>query len=283
MRWIQINTAKSLTYDPPTRPSGAGTAVVCDVRGGTLETITPTRDAVDTTLAANADAGAQTLSLTSATGVAAGRSYLVGGAEESGGEWVTLRALSGTTATLVRKLQRARASGVTFVGTRMTFPVTAASTATPGRNFRVEWTTPTSEVIPVPFDVTRYAPQSGLTGESIRTLDPQFFRRVSAEEWLPGRVAEAWEMLLRHLSQGYAPGGFVGLIDLTTAHGYLVRALLAETFGKSDEAMRELEDLRGRYAQERDAAMGAMAYDEAQTGAASNRRGYHRTIRLVRG
>lgn len=283
MRWVQLAGTGSLTYDPPTRPSGAGTAVVRDVRGGQLEAVTPTLDTVNTTLAASADAGALTLSLTSATGVSAGRRYLVGGPEGEGGEWVTVRSLSGTTATLVRRLQRARASAVTFVGTRLTFAVTTASTASPGRNFRVEWTSPEGVVSAIPFDVTRYAPVSGLTGEELLDLDPTFFSRVSAQEWLPGRVAVAWEMILRFISQAYAPGGLAGTVDLTTAHSYLVRALLAEGFGKSDEAVAELEDLRRRYAQERDAALGACAYDERQTGAASNRQGFHRRIALVRG
>lgn len=283
MRWVQLGAAGSVLLDPPTRPSGVGTAAVRDLRGGQLEAVTPALDAVNTSLSADADAGALTLSLTSATGVVAGRRYLVGGPEAGGGEWVTIRALSGTTATLVRRLQRARASGSGFVGTRLTFAVTTASTAAPGRNFRVEWTSPEGVVTPVPFDVTRYAPTSALTGEELRDLDPAFFARVSAGEWLPGRVASAWEMILRHVSQQVAPGALIGMVDLTTAHGYLVRALLAESFGKSDEARAELDDLRRRYAQERDAALAACAYDERQTGAASNARGFYRRIQLVRG
>lgn len=283
MRWVQLAASGSLTYDPATRPSGAGTAAVMDLRGGQLEAVTPTLDAVNTTLSADAAAGALTLSLTSATGVSAGRRYLVGGPEAAGGEWVTVRSLSGTTATLLRRLKRACAAAATFQGTRLTFAITTASTASPGRNYRVEWTSPEGVVTAVPFDVTRYAPVSGLTGEELLDLDPLFFSRVSAEEWLPGRVAAAWEMILRHISQAYAPGGLAGTVDLTTAHGYLVRALLAENFGKGDEAQAELEDLRKRYAQERDGALGACAYDERQTGAASNARGFHRRIVLVRG
>lgn len=283
MRWVQLAASGSITFDPTSRPSGVGTAAVKDLRGGTLESITPTLDSVNTTLAASADAGASILSLTSATGVTAGRTYLVGGAEDAGGEWVTVRSVSGTTATLVRKLQRARASGVAFQGTRLTFAVTTASTATPGRNFRIEWTDPAGVVVPIPFDVTRYAPISGLTGERLRDLDAQFFARVSAQEWLPGRVAVAWDILLTHVAQGYNPGGFVGTVDLTIAHGYLVRALLAEGFGKTDEARAELDDLRRRYAQERDAAMAACAYDERQDGNASNKRGFYRHIILTRG
>lgn len=283
MRWVQLGAAGLVLLDLPTRPSGVGTAVVREIRGAQLEAVTPALDPVNTSLSADADAGALTLSLAGAGGAAAGRRYLVGGPESGGGEWVTLRALSGTTATLVRRLQRARASGSSFVGTRLTFAVTATSTTAPGRNFRVEWTSPEGVVTPVPFDVTRYAPTSALNAEELRDLDPAFFARVSAGEWLPGRVASAWEMILRHVSQQYAPGAMIGMVDLTTAHGYLVRALLAEGFGKGDDAVKELEDLRKRYAQERDAALAACAYDERQTGAATNARGYHRRIALVRG
>lgn len=282
MRWVQLNTSGSIAVDLPKRPGGAGSAVVRDLHGGALETITPTLDAVSTTLSALAAAGAGSLALTSASGVTAGRVYLVGGAEAEGGEAVTARALSGSTLTLVRRLERERASGATFQSARLSFAITTASTAVPRRNARIEWTNPdTGEVVPIPFDVTRYAPVSTLTAEVILGLDPQFKKRLAAGEWLPGRIAIAWDMLLGHIAAQVQPGGLIGTVDLTTAHGYLVRALAAETAGK--DAAEEYVMLSRRYAEERERVLTACAYDERQTGNASNRRGYHRSINLVRG
>lgn len=282
MRWVQLAGTGSLTYDAPSRPTGAGTAVVRDLHGGALETVTPVLDSVSTTLSAAAAAGAASLSVTSGTGLAAGRRYFVDGAEAEGGEALTALAVSGTTVTTVRRMQRAHASGATFRATRLTFAITAASTQNPGRNLRVEWTSPEGLVVAIPFDVTRYAPVSALTVEDLVDDDPQLLRRVAAGEHLPARIARAWDILLKHIAQNYAPGGLTGAVDLTVAHAYLVRALLQEGAGKSDEAVRQLEDLRKRYENERDNALGAAAYDAQQTGNAAN--GQHRRmIRLVRG
>lgn len=283
MRFVQLNGTGTLHYDHPSRPSGAGTAVVRDLSGGELESITPTLDAVETTLTAATTPGATSATLISASGVAAGRRYFIDGAEASGGEAVTVLSVAPGVVTTVRRMQRAHGIGASFEGSRLSFAVTSRSTNYPARNVRVEWTHPdTGDVIAIPFDVTRYAPLSTLTVEDLVDDDPQLLKRIATGEYLPARIARAWEILTRHIAQNYKPGGLVGALDLTTAHAYLVRALIQEGAGKGDEAVRQLEDLRTRYAQERDAVLGAAAYDEQQTGRARNGQ-MGRVIRLVRG
>lgn len=289
MRWVQLNVPRSLTSDLPRRPSAAGTFIVYSVSGGALTAAAaPTLDAVNTTLTAGVALGASVLSVTSVASIAAGRRYLLGGAESVGGEMVTVRSVASLNVTLMRPLRAAQVTAATLHGTRLTFAIPSAAITACGRNFRVEWTPASGDedlALVLPFDVTRYAPVTYLTVEDLRDLDPLLAKRLSAGTWLPAVVDRAWQILLGHISQKIDPGGVAGTVDLTLAHGYLTRALLAETAGKDDEATAYLEDMRTRYTQERDNALGALAYDASQTGAAKNGAGgwTRRSIPLVRG
>lgn len=267
MRWVQFNGSGSVAFDLPSRPSGAGTAAVVSLVGAALTTPTPTLDSVNTTLSGAAAAGATSLSLTSATGVTAGRRYLLAGGEASGGESVLVASVSGTTATLARPITSARASGVTFQSARITVAIATAATAEVCRQRRVEWTDPdTSEVIAVPFDVTRYAPRSHLTASYLLDFDPALRKRLATGAWLPALIERAWEMLLDDLgTKSRHPGGYAGVIELTTPHAYLVRALAAET-DTTDEGIAYRDDMRARYAAELDRALASVAYDAAGDG-----------------
>lgn len=288
MRWVQLTVARSLTADLPRRPSAVGTYVVKTVGGATLQTAAaPTLDAVNTTLTGAVALGASVLPVTSATGITAGRRYLLGGAESVGGEMVTVKSVASLNVTLMRPLRAAQATAATLQGTRLTFAIDATGCPAPGRNYRIEWTPASGDedlALVLPYDVTRYAPVTYLTIEDLRDLDPILAKRLSAGTWLPAVVDRAWMVLLGHIAQKIDPGGVVGTVDLTLAHGYLVRALLAETAGKDDDTVAYLEDMRTRYAQERDSALGALAYDASQTGVAKNSAGWsRRSIPLVWG
>lgn len=283
MRWVQYLASGSVTFDLPARTTGAGTAAVVSSAGAVLASPTPTLDAVNTTLSASAAAGATSLSVTSATGITAGRRYLVGGAETAGGEVVLVASVSGTTVTLQRALVSARASGATFQGTRVTVPVSSACTAEVVRQRRVEWTDPdTAEVLAVPFDVTRYAPRTFLTTSLLMDLDALLRKRIPAGTSLPTVIERAWEMLLSDLAtKDRHPGGYAGVIDLTTAHAYLVRSLLAET-DTSAEGVEYRDDMRRRYADERDRVLASMGYDAAGDGDAVPGASMRRGIPIVR-
>ena len=284
MRWVQQGAAGTITFDLPSRPSGAGTARVVNAGGAELTTPTPSLNSVNTTTSTNAAAGATGLTLTSGTGVTAGRRYLLGGSEDVGGERVLVAAVSGAAVTLARPLSKAVASGATFQSSRIEVAVSTACTATVARQHRVEWTDPTSgEVLPYPFDVTRYAPRSSLTSAELLDLDPSLRKRLASGTWLPAVIERAWEQLLFDLaSKERHPGGFAGVVELTTAHGYLVRALVADT-DASEDGRAYRDDMRERYAQERERALTSVAYDDAGTGAAVPGAGTWVGFTLVRG
>jgi len=284
VRWVQLAGSGSIAFDLPSRPTGAGTAVVRDAAGAQLEAPTPTLDPVNTTLSATAAAGAASLSVASATGVTAGRRYLLGGPESTGGESVLVASVSGTTVTLARPVARAKASGVAFQGARVTVAVTTASTAAAARQRRVEWTDPdTGEVIAVPFDVTRYAPRSHLTESLLLDFDAALRKRLPQGAWLPALIERAWDMVLDDLStKERHPGGYAGVIELTTAHAYRVRALVAET-DTTAEGVVYRDDMRERFRQELDLALASVAYDRAGDGVAAVGKAVWRGFPLVRG
>lgn len=283
MRWVQQGGSGTVAFDLPARPGGAGTARVVTALGAELTTPTPTLDSVNTTLSATAAAGATSLSVTSATGIAANRRYLVGGAESAGGESVLVASVSGTTVTLARPLARARASGATAQGTRVTVAVSSACTAQVARQSRVEWTDPdTGEVLAVPFDVTRYAPRSHLTESLLLDLDAGLRKRLPSGAWVPALIERAWEMLLDDLAtKDRHPGGYAGVIELTTAHAYRVRALVAET-DTTAEGVIYRDDMRERYKQELELALTSVAYGAAGDGAAVVGASAWRGVPLVR-
>jgi len=284
VRWVQQGGSGTVAFDLPARPGGAGAARVVSALGAELATPTPTLNAVNTTLGANAAAGATALTLASGTGVTAGRRYLLGGPEDAGGERVLVAAVSGAAVTLARPLGAARASGAAFQSSRVEVAVSSACTASVARQHRVEWTSPdTGEVHALPFDVTRYAPRTGLTSSDVLDADPQFRARLPKGTWLPALLERAWDMLLFDLAaDARHPGGFAGVVELTGAHSYLVRALAAETDATEDgRAYRD--DMRLRYAQERDRALASVAYDAAGTGAAVPAAGAWQPFTLVRG
>ena len=283
MRWVQYNASGSIAFDLPSRPSGAGTATVRTMGGAAQTTPTPTLDSVNTTLSSAAAAGATSVSVASATGLVVGRRYLVGGAETAGGETVLVSGLSGTTVSLARPLSRAKASGATFQSTRITVAVSSACTAEIARQSRVEWVDPdTSEVLAIPFDVTRYAPRSHLTESLLLDLDASLRKRLPSGAWVPAIIERAWEMLLDDLgTKERHPGGYAGVIELTTAHAYLVRGLVAET-DTTAEGVAYRDDMRERFRQELDRALASVAYDTQQDGNAELGKALWRGLALVR-
>lgn len=285
MRWVQYQGTGSITFDLPSRPASAGTARVLDAAGGVLQSSATTAlDSVNTTLSGALSAGASSLTVSSASGITVGRRYLVGGAEESGGESVLVSSIASTTVNLVRRAGRAQASGATFQGTRITVTISTASTAACARGLRVEWTDPTSgAVLAVPFDVTRYAPQTWLAAQDLLDFDPILRKRMADGAWLPALVSRAWEMLLDDIAtKDRHPGGYAGHIDLTVAHGYLVRALVAETSGQAPDDVAYRDDMRTQYRNALERALASVPYDEHADGTTRVGTGAWRGIPLVR-
>lgn len=131
---------------------------------------TATIDSVNTTLTAAAGVGQATpavMTVDSASGISAGRRYLV--AQAGVREWVYVVSVSGSTVTASAPLQNAYTAGATFQGTEVTAAVDAtwvadsnnlSSPSTPAPDYRVRWAITVDGVVQVHytfFDLVRGA------------------------------------------------------------------------------------------------------------------------------
>lgn len=283
MIFVPKAQAYTLALYLPARADATPTATVYSPGGGSLQTPTVTLDTVNTTLSGAASAGATSVTVASATGIVAGRRYLLAGGEDAGGEEVTVKSVSGTTINLVRALRLAGASGASFVGHRATLAVTSIAVADRGYRAEVAWavSSVTQPPFVAAFDVVRYWPRSGLTAEGIRDLDPLFSKRLPAGTWIPAIIDRAWDQLLARIASKVDPGALVGALDLTVPHSYLVRALLLETAGP--DAIPDCERMHARYTAELDTALAATAIDNDQDGVVEPNEGWYRSIPVSRG
>lgn len=286
MLWLQQNVGGTLTFrDLPERSDASPTFTVRSPSGGSLATGTGTVESVDTTLSAGPSAGATTVSVASATGITARRRYLIGGAVETGGEWITVQSVSGTTVTLKRPLIEAKASGATFRSTRVDCAVTAATVTTIARHHRIDLTytvsAATRPVVTMGFDVVRYHLTSSLTVETLRSLDPLIANRMPAglDPWQ--FIEDTWSMLLDRIAAQKDPGALVGSLDLTIPHGFLCRAELAMLGGKDYESTRDR--LAQRYNEELETRLAAHPFDDDQDGVVESNERWTRTLRVSRG
>jgi hypothetical protein len=221
--------------------------------------------------------------LVSATGVTVGGTYLLDGPEDSGGEFVTIKSLSSLTATLVRPVIRAHDTGCAFQSTDVTSAIAAISTAGIGYWLRIAYEVSTVDQDPIdwPLSVTRFTPTTRVTVESVRDLDPSLTKRFPEGIWFPAIVKRAFEMLIRRLGPRVPPGGVIGTVDLTEAHGYFIRELLAEIAGDPQEGYRKL--MAERASEELDAALSNLKIDSDQDGVPNAHAGWFKSIPLRRG
>lgn len=289
MRFVTLATAATLWVDLPQRADATPTFVVKTPSGGTVQSsASVTLASCNTTLNGAVSAGASSVVVTSASGITAGRKYLIGGAESAGGEFVTVKSVSGTTVTLVRPLRLGRASGVAFQSTRVEMAVSSSTPSAVGRHWRAEITWAVSsasqDTYEVPFDVTRYSPQTSLRADDIVDFDPVLAKRLPAGTWVPALIDVAWDMILRRLAQTKDPGSLMGAIDLTTPHAYLVRKLIAETGATTAGELKEYaEMLAVEFQKELEITLASAAVDDDQDGAIEKNEGWLKILDLLRG
>ncbi len=147
-----------------------------------------TVDTVDTTLAADAFAGAEELELAAGTSIAKGGAYLLTSAATGLAERVDVLAIVGTRVVLQRPLVNNYAAGSTFEGVR----ITAALDTTwlsdlaklngdaLGASYRVRWTyTADAPTVAVTyFDLVRYRASSLVTARDIDNRFPGWIDRL---------------------------------------------------------------------------------------------------------
>jgi hypothetical protein len=286
MRFALKDTATTLAVDLPERPDALVTFVVVGPSGGeTLASTSATVDNVDTTLNGAASAGASSVVVTSAGGITAGRKFLLGGSETTGGERVTVKSVSGTTVTLARPLRMAKSNGARFTSTRVECAVTAAAVPSYGRHYRVTIAWSVSSVpqspVEVPFDVVRYLPLTHLSLDDVTDLDPLLLKRLPAGLWPPALIERAFDQLCRRIAAKKEPGALIGAIDLTIPHGYLFRALLAETAGSDFDEYRKL--MVARYAETLDEVLASAAFDDDADGEPESHEQWFRSVDVIRG
>ncbi len=189
-------TGQTFSYDPPEgQPTGTPTVSVfrSDVSDdGTAESATTgscSVDSVATTLSASAALGATSLTVTSGTGIAVGRRYLL---KTAGGvrEWTEVLSVSGTAVGLRRPLSSAYASGSTFVGCRISIAVNATWVADKNKitnwdaglaGYRLRWVyvvDSTTRVGASFADLTRYALATLVTPLDVDAMSPGWIDRL---------------------------------------------------------------------------------------------------------
>lgn len=286
MKFVQLNFGGTITIDLPVVPdSGTVTGSVFSPAGAELGSASVAVQTFSTTTTAAANPGVLQLTLSSSAGAVLGQQYLLDGPEALGGETVTLKAISGSTATLLRPTLSAHPVGASFQSSRATFTIPAAYAASVGRHYRLKVDC-TSEAVEQPsifvtFDVTRYNPVSFLNAESLRDLDPTLAAKIKVGTSLAQLKERTWSMILARIAQNYSPGSLVGSIDLTTAHQYLIRSELALIAGAEFQDYRD--KLAQRFQEEFEASLGAAAFDNNQDGALASNEGYLQSIYLSRG
>lgn len=191
---IKIGTTPTLRLLPPSRWTGSIAGSVVDAAGSELETPTPVLDSVDTTVASAVDPAV--VSLTSASGVAAGRRYLVTGA--FGSAVVRVSSVDGATVTLVDELPATPEVGDLWQGIEVAVALTTASTGELAMNSRVIATSGDEEVV-AEFCVARHPFVFPTTAARIRDYVASNWPSSPRlqQTWWPEQVREEAADMLR--------------------------------------------------------------------------------------
>ncbi len=197
---IYALAGQSFFYDPPEgRPSGTPTVQVFSSDtddDGTAESATTgacSVDTVSTTISAAASAGAVTLTLTSGTGVAKKRRYLLTDADGNQ-EWVEVVGVNGTAIRVRQPIINDYASGATFVGCRISIAVNATWVADESNltdalesgaaGYRLRWayTVDSAATIGVSYaDLVRYQAKNLVTALDVDRTFPGWLDRLSID------------------------------------------------------------------------------------------------------
>lgn len=252
----------------PLRPDAAPTVEVENRDGGTevAAGTAATLDSVDTTLSAGVAAGASTLSLTLATGVVVNRRYLISATGEQS-EFVEVKSLSGTTATLKYPLAYDHANGAAFEGTRISYTIAAADADVEEDHWRAEFTWAVAAVTQptgiVEFTVTRHPILNPATVTDLFEVEPLLRRKLAGDTDLQRVVDRAWDEVLDLLwANGTRPGTIVGSSKLKRAVVYHALLLCAEQYGREFRDEQEYWEKRAGMALDAFKVTGAIDVDE---------------------
>lgn len=246
-------TGGTIEVYAPVRPGGNPVVVVEDGNGGAVVPSTPaTVDAVNTTLSVAAAAGAISLSVVGAGGIAAGFRYRLGPADPATGaeahEFVTVRAVSGTTVSLAHPTLLAHVIATPFQGTRMSLAVTGAQAGYLFWDGRARWSWDAMAPL-VPFEtrvecVLRRI-ENLCTIEDVAAYDPVLVRR-----WLAAHsqgspeayIRRSFERVMNRIGARYRANTSIGSDALTEPTALMTRLRLVEDTGGDAETLARLND-----------------------------------------
>lgn len=255
------------------RPSSAA-ATVYDPSGSSLGSAVATVDTVNTTTSGAVSAAATSVTLASAVGVTARRSYLL---RDSHGvsERVRVVSVSGSTVTLTEPLHYDYASGSTFAGLVVSVALTATHTATLGQGYRIDLTysiSGTSYAVSEWFNVVKRVLICTLTTDRLKELASGRARAI--EQWLaaPGvdyetAIGVAIEEVIADLrAREMRPDAILEPVAIERAVAKRVIVKIAQE-GTIPEVFRTdpfkyLDSVRGEYNGAIDAALALARVDE---------------------
>lgn len=266
------------------RPAAAPAATVT-VRGpgGTIyvNAQSATVDSVETTLSSSAARGARSVAVTSATGIIAGREYLVGDGTSNPREHVRVRSISGTTITLVRPLLYAQASGDSFDGVYLSYAVTAAQATSLFLGGRVTWIwtegTTTRNTLRS-LDCTLYPHERLATAQDLGRVMPKIFYRIPLEIDVEEALDLGYQDTLERLE------GPVRIRTKTDSHSFIEATAygaarrIAESMGSEQAEVRDY--YAKRWAEKCDAAAQLGPFDNDQDGFVEAHEGGSHMIRV---
>lgn len=181
------------------RPTSCTVSVYTDTGAAKVDGATATVSTVNTTISAGAARGATSVTLASASGVVAGRRYLLGTLNSTeAAEAVTVKSVSGSAATLWAPLMLAHSSGVSFSGTRVSYAVSASAADAYWFDGYSVWTPDAGDEVTETVDcVRRLIPVDLISEVDVRAVFPKAPKILDAELDMCLALREARDEYLR--------------------------------------------------------------------------------------
>ena len=205
-----------------------------------------TLDAVNTTVSGTVARGATTVAVTASTNIVAGRRYLLGTANTEPTELVRCRSLTGTTVTLSRPTLYAHATLVGFVGTRLSYAVTAAQATTLFFDGFARWNwadlgsaTRNRQTFTALECVLRPTVRLASTND-LHVRDPKLYRKIDAELDADEVLDTAYEDCLSEINPKSPARTIVGANGLIVPTVYRALWIAASQFGEGFVYLRDL-------------------------------------------
>lgn len=242
MIFLTLGMAGTVEWYAPLRPD-AGPTVTIRNRDGSEEVAAGTAatlNAVDTTLAEGAAAGATSLLLTDATGVSVNRRYLVSG-QSAQSDVVEVKQVVGTTVTLKYPLVYAHPNASDFESTLVSYSISStvlASTDQPQDYWSMEVAWAVGGVTQTPgvvmFHTTLHPVTNPVSPIDLYRIEPFLSRNLAVDTDLQDICTRAFDEVCERLfARSIKPYDVIGSKQFERAVQYLALFLCAEQYGQA--------------------------------------------------